>query len=127
MMKRLLALAMFGLLLGGAVLAAPSAAQAATPQVVSGGPFQVWYECAPGGYCHTDLTCAEGTNYNSGFAINRLVAGALWVDNYCGVRVWLHQNTDWSGYNLCLSPNSGNVFLHRSYHNVYISSNPARC
>lgn len=120
MRKRLLALAVFGLLLGGAGLAGPSPAEAA-------GPVQVWYSCLPGGYCHTDLACREGTNYNSGVAVNELVAGAIWVDNYCGVRVWLHQNTDWSGYSLCLSPNSGNVYLHRSYHNVYISSNTARC
>ncbi len=52
------------------------------------------------------------------------------VENGCGTRVWLHQNTDGSGWTYCVSPHSVTGFLQGKYQyagQFYVSTNTANC
>ena len=54
-----------------------------------------------------------------------------YTNNRCGVRVWLHQYTDWSsgGWSYCLSPGQENTIPSGYQHpyNVYVSDNGSFC
>jgi hypothetical protein len=47
--------------------------------------------------------------------------------NGCAVRVWLYQNSNDSGYTLCINPRSSTGALGRSYRAYWVSSNSAKC
>jgi hypothetical protein len=50
-----------------------------------------------------------------------------YVANGCAVRVWLYQNSNDSGYTLCVNPRSSTGALGRTYRAYWVSSNSAKC
>ncbi len=137
--KVVLALASLGLVLGlqvagvspaRAVTAHPAASGAQLHQALaattpSGDGFW-WGAPVSGGVWLDHQPCAAG-NYSTDFALSDPAKGA-WVTNDCNVRVWLHQYSNGTGYNLCISPSpSATVFIYRSYQNIYVSTNGANC
>jgi hypothetical protein len=48
------------------------------------------------------------------------------VQNNCDVRVWMYQNTNETGYNICVNPKTGED-INRTYYSIYISTNTAKC
>lgn len=98
----------------------------ARPGTTAGGPFEIWYPCQPQGSCYDNLSCNEGAIYNAPTWLAALYSN-VYVVNDCTVRVWLAQYSNGTGYTFCLSPNSGKVYIYRSYKQVKISSNPNHC
>ena len=50
-----------------------------------------------------------------------------YVANGCAVRVWLYQNSNDSGYTLCVNPRYSTGALGRTYRSYWVSSNSANC
>ena len=83
-----------------------------------------WYytlNCT-GGRCTTTVACTTG-----GHAVNFQPGGDPTVTNDCAVRIWLHQNRNGTGYNLCISPGTGTGTLKRIYLDAQVTTNKARC
>jgi hypothetical protein len=51
----------------------------------------------------------------------------LYIANGCAVRVWMYQNSNDTGYNLCVNPRSSTGALGRTYRSYWVSSNSAKC
>lgn len=49
------------------------------------------------------------------------------VRNNCNTRLWLHENLDGSGLSFCLSPNSSQIHLYRTWRQFYLSTNHEQC
>jgi hypothetical protein len=47
--------------------------------------------------------------------------------NGCGVRVWLFQDRDYTGYSLCLSPYTITGYFQRVYRSYKMTSNTSNC
>jgi hypothetical protein len=137
--KVILALAALGLLLGiqltgmsvaGAATSHPAIPFAQThqaqPDTTPSGTFTYAYPASIG-YAYDYISCTAG---NHAAPVNmREGTPDSWVLNGCNVRVWLAQNANGTGYELCLSPNAGTtrVFLSKSYADLAVSTNAAAC
>lgn len=82
--------------------------------------FKIYYASMPAG-AHKDYACIHETNYQ--------IPNFDWLsaDNNCDVRVWMYENVNAQGYNICISPGVQNYQLHRSYQWIYISNNTSAC
>jgi len=68
--------------------------------------------------------CEEGTTFHGGVLPNSI----YYVINGCAVRVWLHQNNNNSGANICTSPNTAaKTNSSKVMVNVYVSNNGSNC
>ena len=74
--------------------------------------------------------CNIGQNYN----VNNASFNVYAAYNYCPVRVWLHQATNWShsGWSYCINPEDLGPYQETSAQyqhpdNIYISSNESGC
>jgi hypothetical protein len=71
------------------------------------------------------LFCSEGMRSST-----RPLSSWPWpnqASNGCATRVWLYENSNSSGYTLCLNPHSDTGTLHRTYREFYVSVNASRC
>jgi hypothetical protein len=50
-----------------------------------------------------------------------------YVANGCAVRVWLYQNSNDTGYTLCINKRSSTGALGRTYRSYWVSNNSANC
>lgn len=132
--KTILPLAAIMLLLGLQATAANAAAthpltpaaraHPALPAITPRGKLQVsdWYY----GLDNQFVTCTAGDHAAPSNLYN-LTPGYSFVINDCNVRVWLTQTTSGTGYELCLSPGAGPIYIYRPYHDVGVSSNGSPC
>lgn len=80
----------------------------------------------PGNFVTFDSTCT-GTAWSCSHGNSSSLYPPAYVSNGCGTRVWLYQNRNRTGYNLCIKPNSATGHLNRTYRAFWVSSNPAGC
>jgi hypothetical protein len=50
-----------------------------------------------------------------------------YIANGCSTRVWMYQNSNDSGYSLCVNPRSSTGALGRSYRSYWVSNNSQNC
>jgi len=86
--------------------------------------FSIQDQVCSSGQCIYPYVCNSGTYLPGG----RLLASrAPFVQNNCTVRVWLHQNSNGSGYALCIGQGTRTGTLHRDYRQFLISTNTSPC
>lgn len=73
------------------------------------------------------VSCSTAGNHIAPSNLYKLNAGSSYVMNGCNVRVWLAQNSDGSGYEFCVSPGDGPIYIYRPYHSVGVSTNGSPC
>jgi hypothetical protein len=123
------AVAAAGLAAGTLGLAGTASAAAAAP-AVAGSPALTartnyavvsWYSEPPSA---TGYPCNGGADYQLPGSLTPIIAG---VHDECSVRVWLHQNSNGSGYGFCISPGADVSVPGRTYHQLQITVNTAAC
>ena len=93
--------------------AGASKAPAACP--VENGFFSTW-----------DSTCA-GTLWSCAHGTSSSLFPPMFASNGCGTRVWLYQNSNRTGYTLCITKGTATGHLNRTYRAFWVSSNTANC
>jgi hypothetical protein len=74
---------------------------------------------------HSQVGCSENT-----FGPTRPNSTWPWpiqAQNGCAVRVWLYQNSNRTGYRLCLNRHTNTGNFHRTYREFFISNNSSPC
>ncbi len=83
----------------------------------------LYYYCTEGD-CEED---AAACNWNTDHTIPLSIASNMFkVSNGCEVRVWLYENSNETGYSLCVR-GSSNATIGRTYQSFWISQNTASC
>jgi hypothetical protein len=72
----------------------------------------------------TAYPCNGGADYQ---LIQTSIPSVLGVINECSVRVWLHQNSNGSGYGFCISPHANVGVPARVYRQLQVTVNTAAC
>jgi hypothetical protein len=104
------------------LLSASAATLVAFEAPASAASYVTLTESGTGGLQHQEFTCLAGTH-----AINK--GEPIQVDNGCGVRVWLHQWPNGSGWSYCVSPHTIQDVpsKYQPSTQAYVSSNTAHC
>ena len=110
-------------LIGAASAAEAASAAARVPAQTARTNYAVvsWYAEPPSA---TGYPCNGGADYQLPGGITPIIAG---VHDECSVRVWLHQNSNGSGYGFCVSPGANVSVPGRAYHQLQITVNTAAC
>jgi hypothetical protein len=112
-----------GLAAGTLGLAGAASASARVPALAARTNYAVvsWYSEPPSS---TGYPCNGGADYQLPGALTPIIAG---VHDECSVRVWLHQNSNGSGYGFCISPGANVSVPAKTYHQLQITVNTAAC
>ena len=104
-------------------LAGAASASARVPALAARTNYAVvsWYSEPPSS---TGYPCNGGADYQLPGGLTTIIAG---IHDECSVRVWLHQNSNGSGYGFCISPGANVSVPARTYHQLQITVNTAAC
>ena len=123
------AAAALGLAAGTLGLAGTASAAEAAPAAAGGPALAARTNYAIVGWISQPLTytgypCNGGADYQ---LIQLSIPSVAGVNNECSVRVWLHQNSNGSGYGLCISPHANVSVPRLVYRQLQVTVNTAAC
>jgi hypothetical protein len=101
--------------------AAPAAASAPAQTARASYAIVGWYSEPPS---YTAYPCTAGADYQ---LIQTSIPSVASVANECGWRVWLHQNSNGSGYGFCISPGANPKIPVKVYRQLQVTVNRAAC
>jgi hypothetical protein len=102
--------------------AAPAAASAPAQAARASSYAIVGWISEPPSY--TAYLCTKGADYQ---LIQLSIPSVASVANECSWRVWLHQNSNGSGYGFCVSPGANVAVPVKVYRQLQVTANGAAC
>jgi hypothetical protein len=109
--------------LAGTAYAASAPTAASAPALAARASYAIvgWYSEPPS---YTAYPCTAGADYQ---LIQTSIPSVASVANECSWRVWLHQNSNGSGYGFCISPGANPVIPVKVYRQLQVTVNRAAC